>query len=124
MQSRLPGNVLIVAGPRNFFDREVISDALIDAIIDLDISKIITGDAPGVDTITAELCTQSSMEYERYFADWDKYGKSAGPRRNWNMAISATHLLAFYKQPYGTPGTCNMIYFAERHDLIVKIFNI
>jgi hypothetical protein len=121
MQRKIIGNVLIVAGPRNYFNREVISDALVDTIIDYEIVKILTGDATGVDQIVAELCYQSGMEYEQFPAAWDKYGKSAGPRRNWDMALHGTHLLAFYN---GSLGTSNMIYFAERHDLKVIKINI
>ena len=121
MQTNLLGNVLIVAGPRDYYNREIIADALVDIICDHKITKIITGDAKGVDQIVAELCHQSNMEYEQYAAEWDKYGKSAGSRRNWAMATIATHLLAFYN---GSPGTSNMIYFANRHNLKVTIINI
>lgn len=121
MQSKIEGNVLIVAGPRDFYDREVVADALVDMIVELSPTKVLSGDAKGVDQIVAELCHSSGMPYERHFADWDKYGKSAGPRRNWIMALAGTHLLAFYN---GSIGTTNMIYFAKRHDLTVKIINI
>jgi hypothetical protein len=121
MQTKIEGCVLIVAGPRDYFNREVITDALVDCICDIQPSKIITGDARGVDQIVAELCYDSGMKYEQFPAQWDKYGKSAGPRRNWNMALAGTHLLAFYN---GSPGTSNMIYFAERHDLEVIKVNI
>jgi hypothetical protein len=120
MQTRIT-NILIVAGPRNYFNREVITDALVDAICEVKPVKILTGDAKGVDTIVAELCAQFGMEYERFYADWDKYGRSAGPRRNWEMALKGTHLLAFYN---GSAGTSNMIYFAKRHELIVNIIEI
>ena len=120
MQSKITGNVLIVAGPRNFFDREVIIDNLINAICDIKPTKIITGNATGVDQITAEYCHDlTEITFEVYPALWDKYGRSAGPRRNYLMAMAGTHLLAFYN---GSPGTSNMIYFAERHDLkIIKV---
>lgn len=121
MQTNLFGNVLIVAGPRNYYDRAVISDALVDVICDIQPVKILTGDAKGVDQIVAELCFQTGIEYEQFPANWDKYGRSAGPRRNYEMALHGTHLLAFYN---GSPGTSSMIYFAERHDLKVIKVNI
>jgi hypothetical protein len=122
MQTKLNGNVLIVAGPRDYFDREVILDNLIDAICDIKPTKIITGNATGVDQITAEYCHGlTEIAFEVFPTDWDKYGRSAGPRRNYLMAMQATHLLAFYN---GSAGTSNMIYFAKRHDLTVITINI
>ncbi|MFA5248400.1 MAG: SLOG family protein [Patescibacteria group bacterium] len=122
MQSRITGNTLIVAGPRNFFDREVIIDNLINAICKVKPTKIITGNATGVDQITAEYCHGlTEIEFEVFPANWDKYGRSAGPRRNYFMAMQATHLIAFTN---GSPGTSNMIYFAKRHDLEIILVNI
>ncbi|MFA5760289.1 MAG: SLOG family protein [Dehalococcoidales bacterium] len=122
MQQKITGNVLIVAGPRNFFNREIIIENLINAICDIKPTKIITGNATGVDQITAEYChSLTEIEFEVFPADWDKYGRSAGPRRNWTMALAGTHLLAFTN---GSPGTSNMIYFAKRHDLEIIFVDI
>ena len=47
-------------------------------------------------------------------ADWEKYGKAAGPIRNRKMAEYANALLAFDK---GTKGTRNMIQMARKYHL-------
>ena len=62
-----------------------------------------------------------NIPYERYYANWDKYRRSAGPIRNWEMALQGTHLLAFYN---GSSGTSSMIYYAKRHDLNITTINI
>ncbi len=55
---------------------------------------------------------------ERYFADWDAHGKSAGPRRNARMAdeSNATHGLAM---PGGN-GTNNMVENMRRVGIVVR----
>lgn len=41
------------------------------------------GDCPtGVDNLMLELCAEWKLPYERYEADWEQYGKAAGPLRN------------------------------------------
>lgn len=121
MQQKITGNVLIVAGPRDYNDKAVITDALVDAIIDFSPVLIISGDATGVDSIVADMCSRVGRPYQMFRAEWNKYGKSAGPIRNVEMARNGTHLLAFYN---GSPGTSNMIYFAEKFHLKIRKIDI
>lgn len=116
MNKSISNNVLLVTGPEDFTDKTFICDKLVDIICDIHPIKIITGDAIGVDTIVAELCYQSNTPYERYYANRDKYGTSASSRRNWDMTLAATHVLAFYN---GSQETTDVLYFANRHNLII-----
>lgn len=43
---------------------------------------VIHGAASGVDAAFAEACSDLDVTQERHPADWDRYGKGAGPRRN------------------------------------------
>lgn len=45
----------------------------------------------GVDAIMWELVTEWNLEYERYEADWEQWGKAAGPLRNRAM-LKGHHL--------------------------------
>jgi hypothetical protein len=45
------------------------------------------GDCPtGVDRLALEWATATGAEYERFEADWARFGYAAGPRRNREMA--------------------------------------
>lgn len=52
-------------------------------------------------------------------ADWNKYGKSAGYKRNEQMAIYADACLAFWDGK--SKGTKHMIGLAKRHNLRLKV---
>lgn len=51
---------------------------------------IIHGDARGADTVADIVAGQLGFEIRRYPADWEKYGKAAGMRRNAEM-LSREH---------------------------------
>jgi hypothetical protein len=114
--------ILIIAGPYDFYDREVISNALVDMICDIAPVKIITGDSRGVDQIVAELCHGlQEIEYERYYANYDKFRKSAKVIRDYQMTLVGTHLLIFYNE---TMKLNSMLYYAEHENLKIKKIRI
>ena len=48
---------------------------------------------------------------ERYFADWEKYGKSAGPARNKIMAEKVDYVICFWDGK--SKGTRSMIEYTR-----------
>lgn len=90
--------VLAVSGTRTIKDWQVVCDRLDMTTDMLNIDKIICGDANGVDKLTEMWyhLTDRDLEYEEYEADWDKYGKSAGPIRNSQLIDDAHALLAIW----------------------------
>ena len=105
--------VLVVTGPRDYFNRQHISRLLDTITRDLGIERIIVGDAKGVDHITALWAKENNVDFEIVRADWNLHGKSAGPIRNTKMARRAASCeysacLAFYRGE-GTRGTRNMV---------------
>lgn len=81
---------------------------------------IYTGLADGADTMGMLFAQDRGIPYEEYPADWKRYGKrSAGKRRNQEMANTATHLIAFWDGVSG--GTKDMITRAKAGGLIVLV---
>ena len=106
-------NKVIIAGPRDFSDKEYIYKEL-DNIIHLiqrnmnnDEIEIVQGGANGVDH------NMSCMEVK---ADWKQFGKAAGPIRNNDMAKYSDMLIAFQPE-LPTKGTQNMIKTAKKYRL-------
>lgn len=113
--------ILLIAGPKHFNDRVVICDALIDRILEVSPTKIITSDTY-FDDIIAELVVHNrSVEYERYYNQRDKYGKHADSRRNYEMTLNATHALIFNDE---SMEMLDVLYFSNRHRLNIKLINL
>lgn len=69
-------------------------------------TAILEGGARGIDA-AAKAHLSNYYPVRSYPADWDKYGKGAGPFRNRQMAQDGDCLLAIWD--YRSPGTGNMI---------------
>lgn len=111
---------LIIAGCRDFTDRFIIYEG-IDAFIEEygTPDVIIEGGATGVDRIAGEYAREHNIPLQIFKADWNKYGRAAGPIRNEEMARHGTHLLAFWDGK--SKGTKNMIETAERYRINVRV---
>ena len=109
---------IIVAGGRDFADKKLLADAL--SCIIWDETTIISGCAKGADTLAIEYANAHEMDLIRVHADWDKYGKSAGVRRNEEMAKVADTLVAFWDGK--SRGTKDMIHKALTHGLELHVY--
>ena len=110
-----PFRVLITGG-RDFTDRGVIEKALMD--IEQLPDVIIHGDAAGADRVAGQVAAKLGLEVWKFPAQWRRFGKSAGPRRNYQMIQEGrpTHVLAFP----GGRGTQNMVKQAEAAGLPIR----
>lgn len=110
----------IIAGSRNISDYS----SLLQAVSELDwfISVVISGTARGVDRLGERYAKEHNLPVEKYPADWDRYGKSAGYRRNELMAERAEALLALWDGE--SRGTKHMIDIAKKKGLKIYIYQI
>lgn len=99
---------LIVAGGRDFSNEELLISTLCKfADSTPDAVEIVSGMAKGADLIAYEFARNNRIVCHSFPADWETYGKSAGFRRNAEMADFADRLLAFWDGE--SRGTKNMI---------------
>lgn len=82
---------VIVAGTRTINDADLVEQALLDSGFEVD--ELVSGGASGVDTIIIDFAKTNNIPYKVFPAEWDYYGKSAGPRRNAEMAKYADALV-------------------------------
>lgn len=120
--------ITIIAGPRDFFRY----GALVRAIYELPwkITEVVHGAASGVDTLAKRWARENGIPSKPFPADWNSYGKAAGPIRNNLMAKYGEALLALQ---YNTEivsegkrgqGTQNMIEIATTMELTTYIYRI
>lgn len=108
----------IVAGGRDFADKKQMHQALCLLLVPHD--TIISGCAPGADTLAIEWGDLQGLQVDKMPADWDKFGKSAGPIRNQQMAQAADGLIAFWDGK--SPGTKDMITKAINYGLETHVY--
>lgn len=75
---------ILVCGGRDFKDRNLVYQALIDYMLEENIT-IIHGAASGADSLANTWAKAFNHKIESYPANWNKYGKRAGYIRNTQM---------------------------------------
>lgn len=87
---------IIVCGGRNYRDRRRAFEALDWVHARRGISEVIHGAASGADSLAAEWARERGIAATACPADWARYGKSAGPKRNREMlALKPDGVVAF-----------------------------
>jgi len=77
------------------------------------ITEVVSGGAPGADTEGENWATEQNLPITVFKADWKRYGRGAGPRRNRDMAAYADGVVLFP----GGKGTENMFKEAQKASL-------
>ena len=118
---------VIIAGLRNFNDYDLFKSELEKMIHNnaIEISEIVSGGASGVDTMAEKYANENGIVLKVFNANWKKYGRSAGPVRNKEMAEYVGEkgaLIAFWD--YKSKGTGSMIKIAEKMNFYVYICNV
>jgi len=109
---------VLCCGDREWKDRDKIAKEL--AKLPLGTTTIIHGVARGADKLSEDVgeheCAGWNFEYERYPADWDTYGKAAGPIRNRRMLTEGKPdlVLAFHSNLDKSKGTKDMVMIANK----------
>jgi len=98
---------VIVAGSREFQDYLFLKEQLDQYRKDNEITEIVSGMAKGPDKMALLYALDNKIPTAKFPADWDTYGKRAGPIRNEQMAKYADALVAFWDGV--SKGTKNMI---------------
>lgn len=116
----------IVAGGRDFNDIDKLKKSCGATFEFFDEVEIVSGMAAGADTLGLEYFKKLGYDITEFPADWEKYGRAAGPIRNREMLDYVKDkenpmLIAFWDAK--SHGTYNMIKIAREAGIEVKIFN-
>lgn len=111
---------VIIAGGQYFEDYNTLkayADRMLSNITDE--IQIVSGCASGADALGERYAQEKGYSLKRFPADWNSYGRSAGPKRNRQMAQYADALIAFWDGV--SRGTKNMIDEATSAGLLVRV---
>ncbi len=83
---------------------------------------ILSGHCRGVDLLAERYAYEKGFSVKIYEAQWNKYGKSAGPIRNEIMILNCDSVIAFWDGK--SKGTKSLISLAEKHNKPVDVVYI
>jgi hypothetical protein len=109
---------VIIAGGRDFGDTELLEktcDSLLKKMFKVRNVQVVCGMARGADLLGKRYAQSRRLDLAKFPADWDRYPKWAGHRRNAQMARYADALIVFWDGK--SRGTENMIKNAKKFKL-------
>jgi hypothetical protein len=89
------GIVLAIVGSRDFDDLEYMRSCIPIISSQYDIKSIVSGGARGADTLSEQIAKDLNIPFKHFYADWDKFGKSAGFLRNKDIVEACDVVAAF-----------------------------
>jgi hypothetical protein len=96
---------LIIAGSRSFRDYQLLCQVL--GSERHRITEVLHGGARGADQLGFRWAVRHHVRSRCFAAAWERFGKSAGVRRNQQLAQAGDMLLAFWDGQ--SPGTAHMV---------------
>ena len=96
---------LIVAGSRTFTDYQLLCQTL--GPQRHRITEVLHGGTRGADQLGFRWAVKHHIRSRCFAAEWERFGKAAGPRRNQQLAQAGDVLLAFWDGR--SPGTRHII---------------
>ena len=114
---------VIIAGSRGFKDFQGFCDYA-DKVLARKAQEgqivVLSGHCRGVDLMGEAYAKTKGYTVELHPADWQRYGRSAGPKRNKEMAAAAHALIAIWDGQ--SRGTKNMIDEARAAGLLIRVY--
>lgn len=115
---------LLVCGSRDFFDEQFLCETLDFFASKNSVDVVIHGAAPGADSLAGEWAEALGIHVEKFPADWNKYGRAAGPIRNKQMLREGKPdaVIAFISKPLeSSRGTANMVKISKEAGIQVYV---
>ena len=111
---------VIIAGGRDFSNYKILKQTCDNILQNLTKIEIVSGaHYKGADKLGEQYAKERNYQLAKFPANWNTYGRAAGPKRNKQMANYADVLIAFWDGK--SKGTSNMINEAKRANLSVTI---
>ena len=106
---------VVVAGSRNYHnyqEAKIFIDFCVQNIRKEYVLVFVSGGCRGADLLGERYAAENGFQIQRYHADWERFGKGAGPKRNLRMAEVGDYIICFW-DGY-RKGTQSMIQYASQ----------
>lgn len=112
-----------IVGSRGFHDYDLMDKVMSEIKKRKEITGIVSGGAKGADSLGVKWAKENGFDgktIEIFLPDWDKYGKSAGYKRNVLIVEASDIIVAFWDgKSRGTEHTINITKEEGKYFLIV-----
>ena len=113
---------VIIAGGRDFNNYQLLEGTM--KSLNLDIDTIVCGCAKGADSLGRDWARNHQIPVVEFPAEWEFYGRAAGPIRNRKMGDYADYLVAFWDgQSHGTKDMIEYMKSLGKHGKVVLYSN-
>lgn len=113
---------LAIVGSRDFNDYQLMSEFILSKFDLPDIDTIVSGGAKGADALAERFAQEYKLALIVKDAEWEKYGRAAGPIRNKLIIEEVDAVVAF--PSIQSKGTLNSIKFARKMCRKVEILSV
>lgn len=113
---------LIIAGSRCFNNMYILDKYIHKSYSVFEIEEVVSGTARGADQVGERWAKLNKIKVKQFPANWDKYGKSAGYKRNIQMAEYGDQLVVFWDG--NSVGTAMMITIARKRLMPITMIRI
>ena len=123
-KDKKPNFKVVIAGSRGFSNYKLLKETCNNVLKEKRKTHnivVISGNAKGADKAGEKYAVDEDFDLEIFPADWKKFGKSAGFRRNEQMAEVADGLIAFWDGK--SHGTKHMIDIAKEKGIETRVIN-
>jgi hypothetical protein len=117
---------VLVCGSRYWDNSNIVSAVLDEENDNQPFTLVIEGEASGADTMGREWAEARGIPVLPFPANWEKYGKAAGPIRNQQMLDEGQpdFVIAFTHDIEKSRGTRDMVSRAMKADIPVRIVGL
>jgi len=113
---------IAVIGSRTFNDYKLFSFLLKRLISNYSKVKLVSGGARGADKLAEQFAKEYNIPIDIFLANWEKYGKSAGYKRNYTIWDNADLGIAFWDGE--SKGTKHSFEIAKNQKKDLYVYNI
>ena len=111
---------LAVVGSRTFNNYELLENEILKS--KLNIGCIVSGGAKGADKLAERFAMKYNLDTNILLPEWDKYGKSAGYRRNKDIIDACDICIAFWDgESTGTKHTIDLAQEVKKPLIIIYV---
>lgn len=110
----------IIAGSRDIHDADLLELVIKES--GFEITTVVSGCAKGVDTLGEKWAAKKDIPIIEFPAQWEKYGRGAGPIRNKEMAENADACIVIWDGR--SVGSKKMIELARKNGLLVHVHTV